>query len=800
LHALSCRLACALLSTALLAASAQSAPLIVNEFNAVSASNYLNGGDATTDGDGNSIDPPADSYFGRVQGNGGDWIELVVIADHLDIRGWTLDICDGGVCGGDLLTFSNDLVWSDLRAGTIITVAEDEPTDLSFDPGSGDWWMNVQATNGGPGTYITASNFPVNQNDWKLSILDDGANVVYGPIGEHVPEDPVAGCFPPQDDLNSGEIFRLEEAPSALVDPCITTLNDYEDGVLSSFGSPNLWNSGLATQNFDTLRNLEPHPDRDGDAVPDDGDLSGIAGDASCSGGATASCDDNCAGIQNPSQADSGGPGGADGMGDGCQCGDPTGDDDVTAADVLELREFQIGLRSDLTVPERCSVHSDGQCTLADLVVLDRTVNDPASTPGLAPTCQVASLHGDQSDFMFDPDRVLEVTIRLTETDWDLLRVEELDVLSLITSPLCGTVPFRQLGPPYNFYTSEVTVDGQTLTNVAVRKKGFYGSLSTTKPSLKVKFDEFVGGQQLNSMDRLTLNNNLQDPAHVTQCLGYDLMRKAGIAAPRCNFAHVTVVTIDGPTETVVVDDLYSHIDSIKDPFLRKNFGSDQDQGRLYEGTLSDFWPGSFRGTIEPKTASAAADTSEIDALTTALENPASSDAQRLAAIEGLVDVDAFLTFWAGEGLIGHWDGYADDQNNYWFYVDPADGLIRFIPWGTDDTFGRGNALRSGDPNHAEAIVPRSALARRLYEISSSKALYLAELQRQLDDVWDEPALHAEINRMEALITPVTGSLTSELNQVRTWVDDHRARVQAEIDAPPVGFAGQPNHFCAFNP
>jgi hypothetical protein len=787
---------------ALAAPAVHAAPLIVNEFNAVSSTNFLNGGDATTDGEGNSIDPPADAFFGRIQGNGGDWIELVVVADHLDIRGWTLDICDAGVCGGNLLTFADNAVWSDLRSGTIITVAEDQPTDLSFDSGAGDWWMNVRAHNAGTGTFITASNFPVNQTDWKMSILDAAANVVYGPAGEHVPIDPIAGCFPPQDDLNSGEIFRLEESPSALVDPCVPTLNDYEDGVLSTFGSPNQWNGGLASQRFENLRGLVPSPDRDGDQIPDDGDFSGVAGDSGCVGGATGGCDDNCPGIQNASQVDTGGPGGPDGMGDGCQCGDPTGDDDVTAADVTELRELQIGTRSELTTPERCSVHTDGQCTLADLVVLDRTMNDPASSPGLAPSCQAAAVYTDQSDFMFDPDRLVEVSIRIQEADWDALRVEELDVFALIFSTECGTVPFRDLGPPYNFYSSEVTVDGHTLTNVGLRKKGFLGSLSTTKPSLKVKFDEFEGGQQLNSMDRLTLNNNLQDAAHVTQCLGYDLMRKAGVPAPRCNFSHVTVTTIGGPTETVVVDALYSHIDSIKDPFLRKNFGTDQDQGRLYEGTLSDFWSGSFRNTIEPKTESAGANTTEIDALTSAMEDGGLTDLQRLAAIEGLVDVPDFLRFWASEGLIGHWDGYVDDQNNYWFYVDPLDGLIRFIPWGIDDTFGPGNQLpgRSGNPSHAEAIVPRAALARRLYEIASSKTQYLAELQNQLDNVFDEAVIHAEINRMETQITPVTGNLTTELNQVRTWVDDHRALVQAEINSPPNGFGGQPNHFCVFNP
>jgi hypothetical protein len=786
----------ALLSFATITPSAIAAPLILNEFNAVSGSNWLNFGNATMDGDGNTTNLPSDSFFGRIQGNGGDWIELAVIADHLDIRGWQLVICSAGACN-DLLVFSNDAVWSDLRAGTILTIAEDVPTDLSFDPGSGDWWMNVQAANGGPGTYITPSNFPVNQTDWQLTILDAQGAQVFGPMGEHVPQDPIAGCFPPIDDVNSGEIFRLEQDPTALIDPCLVSLNDWEDGVISTFGSPNAWNSGSSVQSFADLRGLVPFPDRDGDGVPDDGDFSGIAGDSPCVGGNTVGCDDNCGGRQNASQADSGGPAGPDGQGDVCQCGDPTGDDDVTASDLLELRQYRVGLIPALTNPERCSVYSDGACSLVDAVVMDRALKNATLQPGLAPTCQDAAIPTDQSELMFDPDRLLDVDIRIALADWDLLRFEERDIFGTFGDPNCGNQPWAD---PYNWYPSEVTVDGRTIQNVAIRKKGFIGSLSTTMPSFKVKFDEFVGGQQLNSMDRLTLNNNNQDPAHVKQCLAYGLMRKAGVPAPRCNFAHVTVTVVDGMNETVEVDRIYTHVESIKDPFLRREFGSDG--GKLYEGTLSDFWSGSFRNTIEPKNLAATLDFTEVDALTTALMDGGLTDAQRLAAIEALVDVDSFLTFWAAEGMVGHWDGYADDQNNFWFYVDPSDGLIRFIPWGTDDTFGRGNTLqyRTGDPVHADAIVPRAALTRRLYEITTSKAQYLARLQQLMDTIYDEAALHAEINRIEAQITPVAGNLTSELAPIRTWIDVHRSSVQSEIASPPTGFSGQPQHFCFFNP
>ena len=186
----------------------------------------------------------------------------------------------------------------------------------------------------------------------------------------------------------------------------------------------------------------------------------------------------------------------------------------------------------------------------------------------------------------------------------------------------------------------------------------------------------------------------------------------------------------------------------------------------------------------------------------TTLMDTGLTGAALLTAIETRVDVDDYLTFWAAEGLVGHWDGYADDQNNFWFYVDPADGLIRFIPWGTDDTFGRGNPLagRTGDPNHAEAIVPRAALPRRLYEIGTAKTQFLTKLQTLLDTVFIEADIHAEIDRIEALIDPVTGDLTTDLAPIRTWVDAHRALVNAEIASPPTGFPGQPNHFCFFNP
>ena len=67
------------------APSAQGAPLILNEYNAVSSSRYL-------DGENYEASAAADVYFGRTQGNGGNWFELVVTEDDLDVREILVDV------------------------------------------------------------------------------------------------------------------------------------------------------------------------------------------------------------------------------------------------------------------------------------------------------------------------------------------------------------------------------------------------------------------------------------------------------------------------------------------------------------------------------------------------------------------------------------------------------------------------------------------------------------------------------------------------------------------------------------
>ena len=44
--------------------------------------------------------------------------------------------------------------------------------------------------------------------------------------------------------------------------------------------------------------------------------------------------------------------------------------------------------------------------------------------------------------------------------------------------------------------------------------------------------------------------------------------------------------------------------------------------------------------------------------------------------LERVVDLDAFLRYWAVESLIGFWDGYTNNQNNYFIYEKPGSSKV----------------------------------------------------------------------------------------------------------------------------
>lgn len=367
------------------------------------------------------------------------------------------------------------------------------------------------------------------------------------------------------------------------------------------------------------------------------------------------------------------------------------------------------------------------------------------------------------AEAMFQTERLVDIKIEIPAKDWEALTRQTRGF---------GQMFQRSSGPTFTDFKGDITIDGVTVKSVAIRKKGFIGSLDDYRPSLKITFDEYVDGQNpIAGLDRLTLNNNKQDHGLVSQHLTYRTFRKAGLPAPRVGFARVAV---NGEYLGV-----YSNVEAVRKPFLKAAFGDGS--GELYEGTIADLYPKS----LDRLEAKGKADTKPLMPLAELLAAKGDLD---LAKVNELVAVPQFLKFMAVESLIGFWDGYAQNQNNFYLYRNPANGKYYFIPWGADGAFDCGTGMIRRMANlENSAVYANGILANRLFWAGDNAAEYTRILKALFDTAWDEKDLLAEVERIDQLVRPALHEQQAanawSLDQVRQFIAGRREQVNGIIAA-----------------
>lgn len=136
-----------------------------------------------------------------------------------------------------------------------------------------------------------------------------------------------------------------------------------------------------------------------------------------------------------------------------------------------------------------------------------------------------------------------------------------------------------------------VVIDGTKYGNTAIRAKG-NTSLSSVRTmgsqrySFKLEFDHYENGKSMDGLDKLCLNNLIQDNTMMKDYLVYQLMKDFEVDSPLCSFAYITVNGEDWG--------LYLAVEGIEDSFLSRNYGSDT--GDLYKPDSMSFGGGRGNG------------------------------------------------------------------------------------------------------------------------------------------------------------------------------------------------------------
>ncbi len=169
---------------------------------------------------------------------------------------------------------------------------------------------------------------------------------------------------------------------------------------------------------------------------------------------------------------------------------------------------------------------------------------------------------------LFDTDRVH--TIDIVMDDWD---------------------EFLTTAQSEEYSDCTVVIDGESYKNVGIRGKGntslsTVSSMDSERYSFKVEFDQYDKNKNYHGLDKLSLNNVIQDNTYMKDYLTYQMMNEFGANAPLCSFAYITVNGEDWG--------LYLAVEGVEDSFLQRNFGNDY--GALYKPDSMNFGGGRGNG------------------------------------------------------------------------------------------------------------------------------------------------------------------------------------------------------------
>ena len=169
---------------------------------------------------------------------------------------------------------------------------------------------------------------------------------------------------------------------------------------------------------------------------------------------------------------------------------------------------------------------------------------------------------------LFDTDKVH--TIDIVMDDWD---------------------EFLTTAQSEEYSDCTVIIDGEAYKNVGIRGKGntslsTVSSMDSNRYSFKVEFDQYDKKKSYHGLDKLSLNNIIQDNTYMKDYLTYQMMNEFGASAPLCSFAYITVNGEDWG--------LYLAVEGVEDSFLQRKFGNDY--GNLYKPDSMSFGGGRGNG------------------------------------------------------------------------------------------------------------------------------------------------------------------------------------------------------------
>ncbi|MCI9514151.1 MAG: spore coat protein CotH [Oscillospiraceae bacterium] len=318
---------------------------------------------------------------------------------------------------------------------------------------------------------------------------------------------------------------------------------------------------------------------------------------------------------------------------------------------------------------------------------------------------------------------------------FDTARVHTIDIVMDDWDDFIETCQNEEYSP------CNVVIDGESYKNVGIRAKGntslsSVAAMGSSRYSFKIEFDQYDSTKSYHGLDKLCLNNLIQDNTMMKDYLTYQMMNAFGVPSSLSSFVYITVNGEDWG--------LYLAVEGVEEAFLQRSYGSDY--GELYKpdsmslgggrGNGRDFDPNDFTAPLDgeggntPAPSGQKPDFGSFDSsamfgggggfgfgsasdvklqyidddpdsysniFNSAKTDVSKTDQARLIAslkslssyedLEEVLDMEAVLRYFVVHNFVVNGDSYTGSMiHNYYLYE--KNGRLSMIPWDYNLAFG----------------------------------------------------------------------------------------------------------------
>lgn len=293
--------------------------------------------------------------------------------------------------------------------------------------------------------------------------------------------------------------------------------------------------------------------------------------------------------------------------------------------------------------------------------------------------------------FWHDHDDLPTLRLSFSQTNWDLLLTSTSDDREEVSADLT----YIKGGQEYSLTNIGAKLSGNTSFTLPQRQDG-----SFIQASFTLDFDEFVDDQQLSGISALKLKRFNSDSTFVHEPLANQIMHNFGVWTVHSS-THVRL-EIQIASGEIQYFGMYRTNESVnRHEYLDKRFGTDNDAGALWQGNYKDFGPALFsritatwegvgdfdQASFEYKGKGSRYEESHAQLVEMAQNFTNLEGADFEDYVELHINMPLFLKSLASEAVLGHWDGFWGNNNNYMFYIDES-AVLHFIPFDTDNAMG----------------------------------------------------------------------------------------------------------------